>query len=228
MHDLPTTGVLILRLLLAIALAAAIGTEREVAGHPAGVRTHIAVALGAALFAVVSAYGFKAFDAPRNDTTFQVDPTRIASNIVVGIGFLGGGTILKEGLSVRGLTTAASLWVTAAIGLGCALGMYGVSVFAAAALLLSLIVLRVPVRLIRRRQRTRETVVIEVRAGADVGAVLSELAGLEGVEIRSLTVSRRDGRQVIEADVRGGRGADLAARLGPIAGLDDVADMDVS
>src|SRR3954467_3075189 len=117
---------LVLRILLAALLGGIIGMEREIAGHPAGLRTHISVALGSALFGVLSAFGFSLFDVPRNDTVFQVDVTRIASQIVVGVGFLGGGAILKEGANVRGLTTAASLWVTAALGLAFALGSYTV------------------------------------------------------------------------------------------------------
>src|ERR1051325_7394962 len=110
------------RLVLAVALGGLIGLEREVSDHPAGLRTHITLALGACLFGLLSAYGFAGLLADRNSNNFQVDPTRVASQIVVGVGFLGGGAILKSDAGVRGLTTAASLWATAAIGLGCALG----------------------------------------------------------------------------------------------------------
>ena len=116
--DFPSELELSLRLVLALVLGGLIGLERELTDHPAGLRTHIAVALGAALFGIVSAYGFREFDASRTETNFQVDPTRVASNIVVGIGFLGGGAILKHGATVRGLTTAGSLWVTAATSVG--------------------------------------------------------------------------------------------------------------
>src|SRR2546423_7743177 len=136
--DFPSNGQLILRILLASLVGGVIGLEREIAGHPAGLRTHISVALGASLFGVVSAFGFNHFDVPRNDTVFQVDVTRIASQIVVGVGFLGGGAILKEGVTVRGLTTAASLWVTAAIGLAVALGSVLMALVAAGTPLLSL------------------------------------------------------------------------------------------
>src|SRR5437763_908545 len=98
----PSDGELVLRLLLAVVLGGLVGLERELAGHPAGLRTHISVALGAALFGIVSAYGFAHFNRPREETIYQVDVTRIASQIVVGVGFLGGGTILKEGANVRG------------------------------------------------------------------------------------------------------------------------------
>ena len=104
--------------MLALVLGGLIGLERELSDHPAGLRTHIGVCMGAALFGIVSGYGFVGFDASRSQTNYQVDPTRVASNIVTGVGFLGGGAILKHGATVRGLTTAASLWVTAAIGPG--------------------------------------------------------------------------------------------------------------
>lgn len=102
-----------LRLLVAMILGALVGYERERAGKPAGVRTHGMVSLGAALFAVISIHGF----------ANTGDPARIAAQIVTGIGFLGAGAILHERNSVHGLTTAASLWVTAAIGLAVGVGM---------------------------------------------------------------------------------------------------------
>ncbi len=102
-----------LRLLVAVVLGALVGYERERAGKPAGVRTHGMVSLGSALFAVVSLHGFGNAS----------DPSRVAAQIVTGIGFLGAGAILHQRGSVHGLTTAASLWVTAAIGLAVGVGM---------------------------------------------------------------------------------------------------------
>lgn len=107
-----------LRLLIATVLGALVGYERERAGKPAGVRTHGMVSLGAALFAVVSLHGFGNIG----------DPARVAAQIVTGIGFLGAGAILHERGGVHGLTTAASLWVTAAIGLAVGVGMVFMSV----------------------------------------------------------------------------------------------------
>jgi putative Mg2+ transporter-C (MgtC) family protein len=102
-----------LRLIIAVVLGALVGYERERAGKPAGVRTHGMVCLGAALFAVISLHGFG----------YNGDPARVAAQVVTGIGFLGAGAILHERKSVHGLTTAASLWVTAAIGLAVGVGM---------------------------------------------------------------------------------------------------------
>ena len=124
---MPTELELAGRLGAALVLGGAIGLERELTGQVAGLRTHMTVALGAALFGIVSAYGWNEFTQVRAQTNVQVDVTRVASNIVTGVGFLGGGAILKDGATVRGLTTAASLWVTAAVGLCVALGGYSLA-----------------------------------------------------------------------------------------------------
>ena len=102
---------LVLRLLLAAILGAVIGVEREIHDHPAGIRTHLLVALGSGLFTVLSIVGFPSADGA------PTDPSRVAAQIVTGIGFLGAGAILKYGPTVRGLTTAASLWAAAGIGM---------------------------------------------------------------------------------------------------------------
>ena len=106
---------LTIRLSMALALGGAIGIEREYRAKEAGFRTHFLVALGSALFCIVSQYGF-GFDLK--------DSSRVAAQVVSGIGFLGAGTIIFQKNVVRGLTTAAGLWVTAAIGLACGTGMY--------------------------------------------------------------------------------------------------------
>lgn len=107
------------RLVISLVLGAVIGFEREMDRQPAGFRTHSLVALGSALFTIVSAYGFA--DA-------ALDPTRIAAQIVSGIGFIGAGTILHHRGSIRGLTTAASLWSVAAVGMAAGAGMLLIAV----------------------------------------------------------------------------------------------------
>src|SRR6185295_15936785 len=109
MIDLPLQLDLSLRIVVAAALGLAVGFEREIHGHPAGLRTHMLVAAGSGLFTVLSAYGFEGV-AGHVAGTAPIDPTRIAAQIVSGIGFLGAGAILKDGVVIRGLTTAASLW----------------------------------------------------------------------------------------------------------------------
>ena len=117
-----------LRIFCAAILGGLIGLEREYRAKEAGFRTHFLVALGSALFMIVSAYGFS--DVPLNDTTSRWDISRVAAQVVSGIGFIGAGTIIfhKSENVVRGLTTAAGLWVTAAIGLACGGGMYVLSI----------------------------------------------------------------------------------------------------
>lgn len=114
---------LILRVVGAGALGGLVGLERELSDQPAGFRTHILVSLGAALFTLAGAFGLTAFFAESPEgVTF--DPTRVAAQVVTGIGFLGAGAIIRQGVSIRGLTTAAALWVTAAIGTAVALGFW--------------------------------------------------------------------------------------------------------
>lgn len=122
---------MVLRLLLAAALGAGVGYQRERAGKPAGFRTHLLVCLGAALFTLASVYGFG----------LNADPSRVAAGVVTGIGFIGAGAILRirgdEGVVV-GLTTAASIWAVAAIGIAAGTGLYLLSVIATAIVALAL------------------------------------------------------------------------------------------
>ncbi|MBD3380488.1 MAG: methyltransferase [Candidatus Omnitrophica bacterium] len=113
------TGVMVIRILLATVLGAIVGFEREVNGCAAGLRTHILVCLGSAVFMVASVVV-----APMYGHLGAVDPSRIAANIVTGVGFLGAGAIIRYGASIRGLTTAASIWAVAAVGLVAGAGMY--------------------------------------------------------------------------------------------------------
>ncbi|UHA74739.1 MgtC/SapB family protein [Paenibacillus sp. 481] len=109
------------RLLMAMLLGGLVGFEREKHNHPAGLRTHILVCLGSALIMLLSMYGFSQFIYEGN---VRVDPARLATAVITGIGFLGAGTIIFTGKSIAGLTTAASLWVVAAIGLAVGAGFY--------------------------------------------------------------------------------------------------------
>ena len=126
----------LLRIFCAAILGGIIGLEREYRAKEAGFRTHFLVALGSALFMIVSAYGFS--DVQMSEMTSRWDVSRVAAQVVSGIGFIGAGTIIfqKNENAVRGLTTAAGLWVTAAIGLACGGGMH---VLAAAATFLVLV-----------------------------------------------------------------------------------------
>ncbi|HKI63510.1 MAG TPA: MgtC/SapB family protein [Burkholderiales bacterium] len=119
------------RLLIALLFGGLVGLERSYHGRPAGFRTHALVCLGSALLMLVTVYEGQWFT-PHGSSRVTVDPTRMAQGIMTGIGFLGAGVIMKEGLSVRGLTTAASIWVTAAIGVLVGVGFYFPAALAAA------------------------------------------------------------------------------------------------
>ena len=105
---------MVIRLVIAAFLGAVIGYERARAKKPAGIRTHLLVCMGAALFTVISIWGFAG----------SADPSRIAAGVVVGVGFLGAGTILRQERGVAGLTTAATIWAVAAIGVAIGTGLY--------------------------------------------------------------------------------------------------------
>ena len=183
----PSQADLVLRLLLASALAGLLGGERELTDQPAGFRTHILVGLGAALFAVISAYGFETVVGSGHQGV-QADPTRVASQIVVGIGFLGGGAIIKYGASIRGLTTAASLWVTAAVGTAVGIGQLALGSVTTAITLLALVGLRPLRRLIRRYARDRDEYIVEARRYVDVAAMLSRIREAGGtIELVRIT-----------------------------------------
>lgn len=130
------------KLLLAALAGGVVGLEREKHGRPAGLRTHLLVALGACLMMIVSeAFQLKyaAFD---TTSAVRIDPGRTAAQIVTGIGFLGAGVIIKEGVTVRGLTTAASLWLVAGLGMAFGMGLFLPGTMATALALLSLIFLK--------------------------------------------------------------------------------------
>lgn len=129
------------RLAVACLLGGALGVERETQGREAGLRTHMLLSLGAALFALASVSGFDSFIASESSTV-RFDPGRVASYVAAGVGFIGGGAILKRDDRVRGLTTAASLWVAAAIGVMCGLGLWIAPAVATGLALVSLAILR--------------------------------------------------------------------------------------
>jgi len=111
-------GALVVRLILSVIFGGLVGIEREMHGKPAGLRTHAIVSLGACLFTIASlAFG-------GDDTAILVDPSRVAAGIVTGIGFLGAGAIFRDENKIRGLTTAADMWLVAAIGLAVGMGYY--------------------------------------------------------------------------------------------------------
>ncbi len=162
------------RIALAAVAGAAVGLEREVRGHPAGVRTHALVASGAALFA---AAGQVDWGAPAG----SVDPTRLAAQVVSGIGFIGAGAILRDGLGVRGLTTAATIWMSGALGVGFASGDTALA-FGALAIVLVVLVLLRGLRAVTSRIGTASaTIDVEYEVGhGTIGPIIGVVEELGG------------------------------------------------
>jgi putative Mg2+ transporter-C (MgtC) family protein len=184
---MPSDLELLGRLLLAAVLGGAVGAERELHDQPAGLRTHMLLTIGACLFTLVSAYGFGG----------PADPSRLAAQIVTGIGFLGGGAIVRHGLTVRGLTTAASIWATASIGVTVGAGRYLLATGATLLVVGTLFGLRAVRNLLQRWSVSREEFVLSTRPGFDLG-LIAEVARREGVAIRGLERQETDeGGQIV-------------------------------
>jgi putative Mg2+ transporter-C (MgtC) family protein len=189
-----------IRLAVAAALGGAIGAERELRDREAGFRTHLLVSVGAALFTLVSAYAWTDWGfSQRAGLVF--DPTRIAAQIVTGIGFLGAGAIIRHGLSVRGLTTAATLWVVAAIGMASATGYY----WAALATTLVVLVTLWPLRLLAHRvfarlRRAEGRLTVALRPATGAAPLVTALEGA-GARLRALQFDEAEGLRRVLADV---------------------------
>ena len=165
------------RLLLAAVLGGAIGAERELNDQAAGLRTHMLLTIGACLFTLISAYGFGG--------GIGTDPSRLAAQIVTGIGFLGGGAIVRHGLTVKGLTTAASIWATASVGVAIGAGSYVLGIGGAALVVATLFGLRRVSGVLQRWGVSREEFVLATVPGFDVKRVV-ELVRSERVDLRGL------------------------------------------
>jgi len=133
----------VIRLAAALLLGGLVGMEREYHGRAAGFRTHALVSLGCCLVMIVSLHFARMFPEPTytEHSVLRIDPARIAYGVMAGMGFLGAGAIIRSGLSIRGLTTAASLWCIAAVGLAMGVGLYGLAIAATALVLFTLFVL---------------------------------------------------------------------------------------
>jgi putative Mg2+ transporter-C (MgtC) family protein len=203
---------IIVRLVGAAALGALIGLEREIHEHPAGMRTHLLVSLGSAGFTVLSIEVFGA----------DGDPGRVAAQIVSGIGFLGAGAILKEGATIRGLTTAASLWAVAAVGMAAGAGAWGVAIATSVIVVVSLW----PLRLLTRRFVSKQDHRILFRMATDDPHLFPRVVDLiiagQGSIAHLGTSEPPTGGLVIDTEVRlpdVEAGVDLTAHLADMDGL---------
>lgn len=209
------------RLLVSALLGAGIGFEREIHSHPAGMRTHLLVSLGAAAFTAIGDVGFRA-----GTGGGAVDPTRIAAQVVTGIGFLGGGAILKYGTTVKGLTTAASLWATAAVGMAAGAGQWLIGSVAAAIVVFSLW----PLHALTVRIRPDGGRLIRVRLETSRLEALGDISRLvvaRGVELAGVNSQRLGkGRYEVELELRVPRGLQAADIVGAIDAVSDVVLME--
>jgi putative Mg2+ transporter-C (MgtC) family protein len=213
----------LLRVLVAAALGGAVGLERELRDREAGFRTHMLVSIGSALFTIVSAYGFREFLVSGGNVV-RADPTRIAAQIVTGIGFLGAGAIIRQGLSVRGLTTAATLWVVAAIGMASGAGYYSAAVITTFVVLLSLWPLRILAHeaTVRFRSRTNR-LLAQLPAGASPGPLVAEIERLGG-RLENVEISHEADRRTVLIDVALPPRADAPTIIARLAELQDVLE----
>jgi putative Mg2+ transporter-C (MgtC) family protein len=183
----------------AFLLCGVIGVERQLSQKSAGVRTHMLVGMGSAGFTLVSAYGFAGIDT----ASTVIDPSRIAAQVVSGIGFLGAGVIFMRHDVVKGLTTAATIWLTAAVGMACAAGLV---VLAAALTAMHLVAVTLISRLVRRLPvgTSRNTLVICYLDGHGALRGILEVASAMGYQtvIRSTTQTRVDGAAAIVATMQ--------------------------
>jgi len=217
-------GEALLRIVIAAALGGAVGIERELRDHDAGFRTHMLVAIGSALFTIISAYAFRDFLVAGGNVV-RADPTRIAAQIVTGIGFLGAGAIIRQGLTVRGLTTAATLWVVAAIGMAAGAGYYGGAVIATAVVLISLWPLRLLARMGTTRFRPqRSTLVAQLAAGASPGPLLDEVERL-GARVKAVEIGHDADRRTVLLDVTMPPGVDPPRVIAQVGDLENVLEV---
>lgn len=177
-----------LRLLLSMLLGGLIGLERESSNRAAGLRTHILVCLGSTLIMMLSIYGFAEF---ANETNIRMDPARLASAVITGIGFLGAGTILFTGKSITGLTTAASVWVVAALGLSVGAGFNFAAITATALILLTLILFN---KIEQRYIKGNKLHIVTIHATNSPGFLddVSTLFKEEGFTIKKCIVNERN------------------------------------
>lgn len=210
-------------LALAFTLSALIGLEREIRQKDAGLRTHTLVGVGAALFLLVSKYGFG--DVVVRGTV-ALDPSRVAAQIVSGIGFIGGGLIFVRRDAVQGLTTAAIVWVTAAIGMACAAGLVLLALFVTAAHFVVVLGFPKLVRRLPRRARGEAVAHIAYRRGqGSLRAVLAACTDqgftVTGIRTREDGTDREPGIARVSLDLEGAATTpiDLAASLEEVEGV---------
>lgn len=189
------TATVMTRLIFAAILGGVVGVEREYNRHPAGFRTHLLVCVGACLVMLLAMFGFQ--DYMENNAEFvNFDPSRLAAYVVSGIGFLGAGTIIVQGVSVRGLTTAASIWVVAGIGLSIGVGMYIAGIFTTGIVILSLIFLNKVEDSFFKRKKEMQVIVIHAKPGDNTLLSLITILEDNHVIVKKIMVERDQSSEI--------------------------------
>jgi len=209
---MPTEIVLIGRVIVAALLGAALGAEREFNQKTAGLRTHTLVAAGAALFTIAGAYAFD---------ESNVDPTRIAAQIVTGIGFIGAGGMIRTGFTVSGITTAATLWFAAALGLAAGFGMYWIAL---ATLIIALIIM-VGFAPIRSRIHRVQHLEITYQPGHGTMTPVFETLNAVGASVHHMALDEDDGVRTVRLEVAGLSGESLDEVVAALRGRDEVLNV---
>lgn len=192
---------MLLRLALALLFGAVIGFERESREHAAGMRTNALVALGSCLFTIISAYGFLDFTRLNH---IQIDPTRIASYVVAGIGFLGAGSIFlsRRSNTVKGLTTAAAVWLVAAIGMACGAGLLLVAGITTVLGLIILVFLQSLERLLLPKQTAKpSSMQIQIEAlhpGTHFVSQISNTLAEAGIQVEGVEVHKEQDKDIVQ------------------------------
>jgi putative Mg2+ transporter-C (MgtC) family protein len=211
---------IVLRLVLAAVLGGFIGFEREHTNRPAGFRTHILVCIGSALVMITSEFAFAKYMG-----TADVDLTRLGAQVISGIGFLGAGTIIRDGFNVRGLTTAASLWAVACVGIAVGIGFYTGAIAATALVFITLMSLKKTEIFISKKSKNRTIVVEADDMPGQVGDI-SRLLEQFGIHIRNIKIYMgKDKNLIIKLAVKlPGKNVDLQAvsELASLAGVTKV------
>ena len=197
---------MVVRLVLAAILGGIVGIERGSGDRPAGFRTHILVCVGSALFMLVSMYGFDELTPVEalheGDLGARRDSARIAAQVVSGIGYLGAGTILHEGLTIRGLTTAASLWMVSAIGLAVGSGMFFLSIMATVITMITLVTFHTWEKRFAATSRSdRRFVRITTSNRNDVIADITGYLTLNGIQVKSLNLKKNKDKNNLVIDL---------------------------
>lgn len=178
-----SVGIVAMRLLLAALLGGLVGLDRESKKRAAGLRTHVLVSLGSALVMITSVYIFDQYHGLTN-----MDPARLGAQVISGIGFLGAGTIIKQGTNVKGLTTAASLWAVACIGLATGIGFYTAAILAGVVVFITLVLLSKFENVFRRKSDTELDISMKLQNKPGKLGEMASAIGKLGVQITNVNI----------------------------------------